>query len=70
MKYLYTIIGAYRRILVWNLETKSNIPPLDIYLNKRLANFEARLEAIGKGELIHNICVAIARRLRNRRGCP
>ena len=41
--------------------------PLDIYLNKRLADFEARLEATGKGQLIRNVCAAIARRLKNRR---
>ena len=64
------VAGAYKRTPIRSLETETNVPPLDIYLSKRLADFEARLEATKKGELIRNTCAAIARRLRNRRGRP
>ena len=53
------VIRAYKRILIKNLKIKTNIPPLNIYLSKRLADFEARLEVIKKGELIRNTYKAI-----------
>jgi hypothetical protein len=58
---LRAVAGAYRRTPVRSLETETFVSPLDIYLNKRLADFEARLEATGKWELIHGVYVAIAR---------
>ena len=60
------MLGVYKRTLVRSLETEANVPPLDLYLNKRLADFEARLEATGKGQLIRNACAAVANRLKNR----
>ena len=53
------VIRAYKRTPIRNLKIKTNIPPLDIYLSKRLADFEARLKATKKGELIRNTYRAI-----------
>ena len=62
------MLGAYKRTPVRSLETEANVPLLDLYLNKRLADFEARLETIGKGQLIRSVCIAIANRLKRSRG--
>ncbi len=64
---LRTVAGAYRATPIHCLETEIAVPPLDLYLNKRLVDFEQRLEATGKGELIRGACAAIANHLRNAR---
>ena len=67
---LRIVAGAYRATAVRHLETETNTPPLDLYLNTRLAGFEQRLQASRTGELIRTACATIARRLRNRRARP
>ena len=62
------VAGAYKKTLIRSLKTETNVPPLDIYLSKRLADFKARLKATKKGKLIRNTYVVIAQQLRNRRG--
>ena len=37
------MVGAYKTAPTRCLETEAWVPPLDLYLNKRLADFEARL---------------------------
>jgi len=37
------VAGAFRATPIRNLETETWVPPLDLYFNKRLADFEARL---------------------------
>lgn len=41
--------GSYRATPVRSLETETAVAPLDLYLTKRVADFEARLEASGMG---------------------
>jgi len=41
---LRLVLGAYRATPARSLETEAACPPIDLYLNKRLADFEARLE--------------------------
>ena len=36
--------GAYKSTPIRCLETETWVPPLDLYLNKRLADFEVRLQ--------------------------
>ena len=60
---LQVVAGAYKAISVY-LEAEVAIPPLDIYLNKRVADFEACLERTGLGVLICNTCSEVAARLR------
>jgi hypothetical protein len=38
------VVGAYKTAPIRCLETEAWVPPLDLYLNKRLANFESRLK--------------------------
>ena len=67
---LRVITGAYRATPVRHLETEAGVLPLDLYLSKRLAVFEARLEASGKGQLIKDVCAGLRHALRQRRGRP
>ena len=59
--------GAYRATPVRFLEVETAKPPIDLYLNKWVADFELRLERTGKGALIRGICNRVAVRLQQRR---
>ncbi len=48
------------------VERETDTPPLDLYLNKRIAEFEARLEASGMAQLIRDSNAAITNTLRQR----
>ena len=63
---LRTVAGAYRATPVRSLETETFVPPLDLYLNGRVAQFEGRIEESGMGQLIRD-SATIARKLRIRR---
>src|SRR6201996_5113534 len=70
---LRVVAGAYRATPVRSLETETFVPPIDLYLNKRVADFEERLERTGKAALIRTACAAVAAQLRqrgSRRGRP
>ena len=69
------MVGAYKTAPIRCLETEAWVPPLDLYLNKRLADFESRLkkqalqsgagpgtERITTGHLITEACNKIYRR--------
>ena len=62
--------GAYRATPIRSLELETYTPPLDIYLNKRLADFELRLKGTGMTEKINEACAGVRHRLRNLRGRP
>jgi hypothetical protein len=65
---LRVVLGAYKATPTRNLELETFCPPLDIYFNKRLADFEARLRESGMGEKIKQACNQVRAHLRNRRG--
>ncbi len=52
--------GANRATPIRNLETETATPTLDLYLNKRLADFEARTEKTGKTELVQQTWAVVA----------
>jgi len=52
-KCLRAIAGAYKATPTSVLETETFIPPLDLYLNERLANFRFR----HKEKLVMEACV-------------
>ena len=73
------MIGAYKTAPTRCLETEAWVPPLDLYLNKRLADFEARLrkkalytgagpgeERAAAGQLITEACNRVYYRFRRR----
>src|ERR1700694_5750760 len=75
---LRIVAGAYKATPIRSLETETWVPPLDLYLNKRLADFEARLatplqgpSATGvpktAGSIIRQACDKLARRFKVRR---
>src|SRR5208337_3820453 len=69
-RYLRTVTGTYLAIPIYCLEQEVNIPPLDIYLYKKVADFEARLQTSGIVRLISNSTATIASWLRRRRHRP
>jgi len=64
---LRTVCGAYRATPIRSLETEAAVPPIDLYLNLRVAEFEQRIRRTGKDVLIKQACAAVANRLRRRR---
>jgi hypothetical protein len=64
---LRVVSSAYRATPVRFLEVETAMLPLDLYLNKWVADFEQRLERTGKGTLIRGICNQVAVRLQQRR---
>src|SRR6266699_3653761 len=52
------------------VEWELDIPPSDLYLNKRVAEFEARLRISGMDQTIRNSTAAVASWLRRRRHRP
>lgn len=49
---LRTVAGAYKRTAIRDLEAETEIPPLDLYLNERVAAFEGRLRSSPAASLI------------------
>ena len=41
---LRTVLGAYKATPIRNMELDAFCPPLDIYLNKQVADFELRMQ--------------------------
>jgi hypothetical protein len=67
-KCLRTVAGAYRATPIRALETETHTPPLDLYLDSRLAAFRERLAGSQVGQTIQEMCKVIQRKLRNKRG--
>jgi hypothetical protein len=75
---LRVVAGAFKSTPTRNLETETWVPPLDLYLNKRLADFEARLQqpalddgqggTKAPGSIIYEACTKLYRRFKSRRG--
>ena len=51
-------------ILIHLLEAEVAIPPIDIYLNKRVIDFEVYLDRTGIGTLIRDICSKVVVKLK------
>ena len=64
---LRTILGAYKATPVRSLELDAFCPPLDIYLNKRVADFERRMQLSGLDRKLNHATAYIEARLRTRR---
>ncbi len=67
-KCLRVVTGAYKATPVRALETETYTPPIDLYLDGRLAAFRDRLANSPVSQSIQQACKAIQRRLRNKRG--
>jgi len=53
------VCGTYCATLVWLLKAKTVTPPLDLYLNQHMTDFERKLEHSRKGGLIHSVCIGV-----------
>jgi hypothetical protein len=58
------VLGAFKATPIRQLETEAYVPPLDLWLNGRVARFQARLEKTGLARQIRNACTAIQMQLR------
>jgi hypothetical protein len=80
---LWIVAGAYKSTPIRCLETETWVPPLDLYFNKRLADFEHRLQQpvlesgagseapkITAGQIITEACNRVYQRFRKRRRGP
>ena len=61
------MLGAFKATPIRQLETEAYVPPLDLWLNGRVARFQARLERTGIARQIKDACTAIRIQLRTRR---
>jgi hypothetical protein len=69
---LRIVAGAYKATPSRHLEVETATPPLDLYLSKRVTDFELRLQVSGLKQGIENACKEIQGQLkrRRRRGRP
>ena len=61
------VTGAFRAVATRRLETEAYVPPLDLWLDSLVARFQEKLNNSPIGQLIQDSCVAIQRKLRQRR---
>ena len=63
---LRTVAGAYKATPIRSLEVETYLPPIDIYLNSRIAAFQRRIENSSSYDVIRKACSAIRARLKSR----
>jgi hypothetical protein len=61
------VLGAFKATPIRQLETEAYVPPLGLWLNGRIARFQARLERTGIARQIRDACTDIRIQLRTRR---
>ena len=59
-KCLRTVTGGYRATQTRHLEVEAAVLPIHIYLNKRVAEFESRLEHTGMAKKVRSACAVVA----------
>lgn len=64
---LRIVVGAYKATPIRNLETEAWVPPLDLYLNKRRADFEQRAQGTGQIQTVIKACTKLFNRFKKRR---
>jgi hypothetical protein len=50
------VLGAFKATPIRQLETESYVPPLNLWLNGRIARFQARMEHSGTAQKIREAC--------------
>ena len=61
------VAGAYEATPILQPEKGVNVPPLDLYLNNRVAKFEAGLQTSGMDQTIKQFTAKIANWLKRRK---
>src|SRR5450432_3088855 len=62
---LRTVLRAFKATPIHQLETESYVPPLDLWLNGRVARFQARIEHSGIAQKIRNAYNTIRAKILN-----
>lgn len=65
-KGLRTVLGTFMATPIRKLETEAYIPPVDLWLNGRVARYQARIEWTGIAGIIQNACTVVQNKLQNR----
>jgi hypothetical protein len=60
---LRTVLGAFKATPIRQLETESYVPPLDLWLNGRIARFQAKMEHSGIVQKVRDACSTIRARI-------
>jgi hypothetical protein len=63
---LRTVLGAFKATPIRQLETESYVPPLDLWLNGRIARFQAKMEHSGIAQKVRDACRTIRARILRR----
>jgi len=63
---LRTVLGAFMATPTRQLETESYVPPLDLWLNGRVARFQAKMGHSGIAQKIRDACSSIRTRILGR----
>jgi hypothetical protein len=63
---LRIVLRAFKATPIRQLETESYVPLLDLWLNRQIARFQARMEHSGIAQKIRNACKAIRDRILRR----
>jgi hypothetical protein len=63
---LQAVLGAFKATPIRQLETESYVPPLDLWLNRRIARFQARIEHSGIAQKVRDACSTIRARILRR----
>ena len=58
-KGLWVVLGAFKATSMRRLETEAYVPLIDLWLNGRIARYQARIESSGIGKVIQNACIAV-----------
>jgi hypothetical protein len=61
---LRVVLGAFKATPTRQLETEAYVPPLDLWLNGRVARYQARIVRSGIAQLIDEACTAIRIQIR------
>ena len=60
------MLKAFKATPIRQLETESYVPPLDLWLNRRIARFQARMEHLRIAQKIKDACSTIRARILGR----
>ena len=60
------MLGAFKATPIRQLEIESYVPPLDLWLNGRIARFQARMEHSGIAQKVRDACSTIRARILHR----
>jgi len=61
------VLGAFKATPIRKLETEAYVPLIDLWLNGKVARYQARIEWLGIADIIYNACSTVRNKLRDQR---